>query len=137
MYQKLLTKADLNRLPSLYSQESVKDPIVYLKLFHPIGSWTLYITEFDPKEKIFFGWNPIDGELGYSSLAEIEAIKVRGLGVERDVHFSPKPLSYIKAGKENAPYTLPRGTTGGIKRRVKSSASRTQSKTILSMGGMR
>jgi hypothetical protein len=34
-------------------------------------------------------------EMGYFSLSEMESIKVRGLGIERDVSFTPTPLSQL------------------------------------------
>ncbi len=96
MYQKLLTKENLKNLPVLYSQEKVDDPTVWVKLFHPIGSWTFYAIEYDPTQRLFFGWNPMDEELGYASLDELENTKVHGLGIERDMYFKPQPLSKVK-----------------------------------------
>jgi hypothetical protein len=118
MYQKLLTKEVLDKLPPLYSQDGVKDPMVWVKIFHPIGSWTLFILEYSPKERLFFGWNPMDGELGYSRLEEIESVKVRGMGMERDMHFSPKPLSWVKGGREHDKYVMPKAVPS---KRVKKS----------------
>ena len=34
--------------------------------------------------------------MGYFALSEMEAINVGGLGMERDLHFTPKPLSAVK-----------------------------------------
>ena len=96
---KLLTKEILKRLPALYSQENNPDPIVQVKFFDPCGSWTWYATEFDGKD-IFFGL--VDGfekELGNFSLSELQSYKGRfGLGIERDLYFTPKPLSEIMKG---------------------------------------
>jgi len=96
---KLLTKEILKRLPALYSQENNPDPIVQVKFFDPCGSWTWYATEFDGKD-IFFGM--VDGfekELGNFSLSELQSFKGRlGLGIERDLYFTPKPLSEIMKG---------------------------------------
>ena len=72
------------------------DKICQVKFFHPFCSWTWYATEFDPESGIFFGW--VDGdfpEWGNFSLDEMEAVKVRGLGIERDMHFKPKPMKEI------------------------------------------
>jgi hypothetical protein len=93
---KLLTKEVLEKLPPLYSQENVKDPMVQVKFFHPSSSWTWYAIEYDPKEKLFFGWSPEDNELGYASYDELASVKVRGLGIERDMHFKAAPLSVVK-----------------------------------------
>jgi len=46
---------------------------------------------------LFFEWVFGDfPEYGYFSLSEMQAINVGGLGIERDVHFSPKRLSEVK-----------------------------------------
>jgi hypothetical protein len=81
---------------ALYSQEHEKDPIVIAKLFDPVGSATWYLTEYDPKEKIAFGY--VTGltadEFGYTSLVELESIKrPYGLTIEQDLYFSQKKLS--------------------------------------------
>ena len=98
---KLLTQAILKRLPKLYSQENVEDPVVQVKFFDPCGSFTWYALEFDGKD-LFFGKVVSslcpEGELGYFSLSELKSIKTKpfGLGIERDLYFDPKPLSECK-----------------------------------------
>ena len=91
----LLTAADRNRLPALYSQDKKgMDAIAYVKFFNPGGAGTWYATEFDGKET-FFGYVAGLGgdELGYFSLSELQNYKGRmGLGIERDRHFSPTPI---------------------------------------------
>lgn len=93
----LLTKANRQALPPLYSQENNPDPVAVVKFFTPTSSWTWYATEFDGKD-IFFGL--VDGhekELGNFSLKELESVKgPLGLGVERDRHFTPTPLSKLR-----------------------------------------
>ena len=98
---KLMTKEILDRIPALYSQENEPDPMVHVKFFDPTGSWTWYATEFDPKEGTFFGLvKGFEEELGYFSLAELESVRGRlGLGIERDLHFTPCRLSAIKSGQ--------------------------------------
>jgi hypothetical protein len=108
MAQKLLTKAILDSLPPLYSQEHSKDPIVWAKFFAPWTSFTWFATEYSPEERTFFGWvEGHESELGYFNLDEMEAVRgPGGLKIERDMYFSPKPLSMIKAGHESEPYDL-------------------------------
>lgn len=97
---KLLTKEILSKLPPLYSQENNPDPIVHVKFFDPTGSWTWYATEGSPEEDdfIFFGLViGFEAELGNFSLNELKSIKGKfGLGIERDMHFTPKPLSQVR-----------------------------------------
>ena len=95
---KLLTKAIESKLPALYSQDGKGDAaIVQVKFFNPMGQGTWLATEYDPESRMFFGWAEICpgcGELGYFSLDELESIALPwGLGIERDMHFTPKPLS--------------------------------------------
>ena len=98
---KLITKTLLKQLPPLYSQENEADPIVIVKYFNPVGNGNWFGIEYDPSERIFFGYVSLFGdyndELGYFSLDELESIKGwGGLGIERDLHFKPTRLSEIK-----------------------------------------
>lgn len=116
---KLLTKEVQKNLPSLYSQEGVTDAVVRLKMFNPCGAATWYITEGSPVDEngtyvlgengvkveynpaihsdfLFFGLCDLGygGELGYVSLSELQSLRLPfGLGIERDLHFLPAPLS--------------------------------------------
>ena len=95
----LLTQQDRKKLPPLYSQEDVKDPIVWVKFFNPYGSGTWYAMEFDGKDT-FFGYvkGLGDDELGYFSLREMSSLRGPGgmQGIERDMYFKPCPLSQAK-----------------------------------------
>jgi len=95
----LMTKATEKKIPALYADEKtpLNDKICYVKFFHCFSSWRWFATEYDPKTKIFFGW--VDGnfpEWGTFSLEEMEGIKIMGLGIERDLHFTPKPMKEIE-----------------------------------------
>jgi hypothetical protein len=86
---KLLTKEIIKKLPKLYANENKKlsEIKIVAKFFHPFSSWTWYATEFDGNDT-FFGL--VDGnctELGYFSLNDLESLKIRGLGIERDKFF--------------------------------------------------
>lgn len=85
-------------IPPLYGQENVKDPIVHVKLFTPDSNWTWYITEANRDEGLCFGFvQGLEGELGYIDLNEIrEARGPLGLPIERDIHWTPRPLSEAK-----------------------------------------
>src|SRR3989441_13300707 len=87
------------QLPSLYSQENEKDPMVICKFFHPLSTMTWYAIEGSPEgdDFIFYGWVHSDfPELGYFSLNEMQEVKVMGPGIERDFHFTPKKLSEVR-----------------------------------------
>jgi hypothetical protein len=101
---KLLTKAIEKKLPALYSQDG-KDPRkvrVIVKFFNPCGAGTWYATEFDPVEKVFFGYAKIsDGELGTFTLDDLSSVKLPfGLTIERDLHWNDKTtLHDVMEGK--------------------------------------
>ncbi len=88
--------ADL--LPHLYATENDSDPVAHIKWFTPDSSWTWYVTEYDPKQRLCFGL--VIGharELGYFSLEEIrQARGPLGLPIERDLYFKPTPLSQCR-----------------------------------------
>jgi DNA repair protein RadC len=84
-------------LPRLYATEHAADPIVHAKLFTPWAGWTWFITEFDGEDTLFGLVSGHEVELGYISLAELEALEgPGGLRVERDRHFTPRPLSLVR-----------------------------------------
>jgi hypothetical protein len=101
---KLMTKEIEAKLPALYSQEKVKDPMVVAKFFDPAGSWTWYVIEGSKEgdDTIFYGL--VKGheiELGNFSLNELQSFKGRfGLGIERDIHWRPRPLSEVRSALE-------------------------------------
>ena len=97
---KLLTKEIMKQIPPIGEQDNSKDPIVYVKFFDPCGSFTWFILEYDGNDTFFaFVKSHLcpEGELGYVSLQELKSIKrPLGLGIERDLYFTQKPLSKCK-----------------------------------------
>lgn len=100
----LITGEIKKQLPTLYAQEQTPDPICFLKLFTPDANWTWYITEGSEQEdgdwmlfsKVVNHICP-EGEIGYVLLSELENIRgPLGLAVERDLYWTPKPLSQCK-----------------------------------------
>src|SRR5579859_6558227 len=87
-------------IPPLYAQEGKgNEAIAYVKFFHLLSDWAWYGMEYDPVERLFFGWvwsDPDNSELGYFSLDELEEVEVLGVRIERDTHFEPMPLSAVK-----------------------------------------
>lgn len=111
---KLLTEEIKARLPKRYSQEQVADPIVQVKFFCPWSAWTWYAYEGQEETFVhpdigqevvtweFFGYVVgLDCELGYFTLWDLESVSgPGGLGIERDIHFQPTPLSVIRMKHE-------------------------------------
>ena len=90
----LLTKANRDALPPLYSTEDVPldKKVAVVKFFTPFSNWTWYACEFDG-EDTFFGYvMGLECEWGYFSLSELASVKGPfGLGIERDLHWRPGP----------------------------------------------
>lgn len=87
-------------LPAMYATEGVPtaDKIVWVKYFDPSSNWTWYLVEYDPKEKIAFGYvQGYEREWGYFSLSELATVRNRlGLGIERDIYFRPQRFGDLK-----------------------------------------
>lgn len=96
----LITAKD--KMPAMRSQESVRDPMVQVKLFTPWSGWTWLLTEYDPSDKVAFGFcynssHPDGAELGYVDLTELESLRgPGGLRIEKDIGFKPMVLSQAK-----------------------------------------
>lgn len=43
------------KVPTLYSTEKESDPIAHVKFFTPDSSWTWFVTEYDPAQRLCFG----------------------------------------------------------------------------------
>ena len=87
----LLTKKIIERFREVGNQGGKEDPLVIVKFFNPTGAGTWWATEYDEKNKLFFGYVSILGgacdEWGSFSLEELKSVKgIGGLGIERDLH---------------------------------------------------
>lgn len=96
----LLTQEIREQLPPLYNSEKhpEKEAIAIAKFFSPYSQWTWYAVEFDGEDTF---WGLVDGfemEYGYFSYSELEAVNVLGgvPAVERDLHWSPRPVKEIE-----------------------------------------
>lgn len=103
----MLTKANREALPPLYSQDGKGDKaMVFVKYFTPWTNWTWYATEGEPildeqgKEVDFRFFGYVVGhekELGYFHLNELTEVRGRfGLKIERDRYFRPTTLEEVK-----------------------------------------
>jgi hypothetical protein len=86
-------------LPKLYAQEGNRDAIVHVKFFTPDSAWTWYVTEGEEEEGDFRFFGLVIGferEWGYFVLSELESARGPwGLPIERDLHFTPGPISEV------------------------------------------
>jgi len=102
---KLMTAELRKKIPALYSQEDVKNPMVMTHYFNPYGRGDWYVTEFDGTDRMFGLCCVLEGELGYISLAELEKTSVPmgpyKFPLERDLYWKPILLSdAIKAARQ-------------------------------------
>jgi len=82
------------------SYKTAEEVKIIAKFFNPTGVGTWFATEYDPVDKIFFGYanigDPEMAELGTFSLDELQEFKGRfGLGIERDLFFKDKTLKEV------------------------------------------
>tara|TARA_R110000823_G_scaffold25855_1_gene76014 strand:- start:1848 stop:2168 length:321 start_codon:yes stop_codon:yes gene_type:complete len=78
----------------------------YLKLFNPCGAATWLLSEYDSKQRMFFGLCDLgigSPELGYVSLDELLQIRLpMGLKIERDMSWEPEHtlIEYARKARE-------------------------------------
>ena len=100
MAQMMLTKEIAKKLPKLYETEKVpeSEKVLVVKYFCPWNNWTWYGAEYEPEDKLFFGFvEGFEKEWGYFSLEELESIKGPwGLKIERDYHFNPTKFKDLR-----------------------------------------
>lgn len=95
-----MTKELEEEFKKVGSQEDVRDPVVVCKFFNPCGQATWWATEYNSRNKEFFGFVNLIGEdfaeWGNFSLKELEEITLPfGLKIERDLYFTSQPISKI------------------------------------------
>ena len=96
------TQKELEEIPRLYSGEDVSllDKKIHMHLF--IGNCDWYIAEFDPADRLFFGFAILgddyqNAEWGYISLDELLALRTaQGFEIDRDLYWQPKKAGEIE-----------------------------------------
>ena len=97
------TKKQLAKIPNLYSNEndtvSLRDVKIHMHLF--IGGTDWYVAEYDEKEDLLWGFCVLNNDLqnaewGYASLDELKGIRVRGVDVDRDLHWEIRKASEVE-----------------------------------------
>jgi len=92
----------LKAVPDLYTTENVscKDKLIHLHFF--IGGSDWYIAEISHDDfDLMFGYCILNNDLemaewGYVSLSELDSISVRGIEVDRDLHWSPVAFRQLR-----------------------------------------
>lgn len=85
---------ELVRLPKLYDTDGVllEDKLIHMHFF--IGGCDWYVSEYSPEERLFFGYAILhddfqNAEWGYMSFDEMRAINIKGIEIDRDLHWKP------------------------------------------------
>lgn len=97
MRMQLLTDELKQQLPALGSTDGQTEKVAVCKFFNPtgIGTWFVFEGEETPDgDWMFFGLADLGHpELGYFNLSGLEAVSLPfGMGIERDIFFSPQTL---------------------------------------------
>jgi len=90
----------LSTMPALYAteRENEENHVFRMRFYHPLAQWSWYAVEYDPEDRVFFGW--LDGdfqEWGYFSLLEMAFLEVRGVRIMWDVDFKAIGFEELKA----------------------------------------
>lgn len=106
LQMQLLTMEIAERLPKNDDIVNLEDAVAQCHFFMPGTGFDWYVLSGDPVENgewFFVGWGAWDddgGEYGHTSTWELERMQGPcGLGVERDLYFTPKPISEIIAAR--------------------------------------
>ena len=90
------------KIPKLYEQgdkhSSVDDHILYVRLSDPLTGWTWYIAEYDPNDRIAFGYvEGLENEWGYIDINELDELPT----IIMDSNFKPITFKELKSKEEN------------------------------------
>ncbi|MEL6498369.1 MAG: DUF2958 domain-containing protein [Planctomycetota bacterium] len=87
-------------MPRLYDTENTpwEQKVIYEHFF--IGGSDWYAAEYDPNDRLLFGYAVLNqdyqnSEWGYFSLDELKDIRVRGIEIDRDLHWDERPAGSI------------------------------------------
>ena len=96
------TARRLAQVPGLYRTEDVplQDKLIWLHFFIAGCDW--YVVEYDPREKLFWGFAILNGdylnaEWGYISFGEMREILVNGIEIdcEREEFWKVRPAGEV------------------------------------------
>lgn len=92
----------LSIMPALYAtqRQDVENHLFLMRFYHPLSRSSWFAVEYDPQERIFFGWTDGDfQEWGYFSLLEMAFVEVRGVPIMWDTDYKPTCFGDWKASE--------------------------------------
>ena len=91
----------LGRIPELYSTEATKwqEKYIYEHFFIFDSDW--FIAEYCPRDRLFFGYAILNGDLqnsewGYAAFDELRAVKHLGVEIDRDLYWKVRKASEVE-----------------------------------------
>ncbi len=92
---------DLQRLPRLYETDHLPPAEKIIQEHFFLGSCDWYMSEYDPDDRVFFGYAILNddfqnSEWGYVSFDELRSVRVRGIEVDRDLHWKVRKASEVE-----------------------------------------
>ena len=103
------TDQDLKKMPRLYATENTpaEDTMIYEHFF--LGGCDWYVAEYDPDERVFFGYAILNDDLdnaqwGSISVDRLRQVRTRqGIEVDRDPHSDERLLWLGRLYSEGPP----------------------------------
>ena len=99
------TEEELRKLPKLYETEkvSLEEKLIHMHFF--IGGCDWYISEYEPSERLFFGYAILNNDLqnsewGYISYDELRDISIQGIEIDRDLYWKSQRALEVDRIKE-------------------------------------
>jgi len=93
-----MTKEIEKKAQKQFPLGSKMSQMVLAKFFDPCGGWTWYLMNQDPNDPNYL-WGIVKGfevEIGSFSLSELSSYRGKfGLGIERDLYFTPKSAKEV------------------------------------------
>ncbi|MFA6100412.1 MAG: hypothetical protein WC750_06125 [Patescibacteria group bacterium] len=94
------TEKQLSAIPAMYSTENVplKDKVIHMHFFLGGSDW--YVAEYDPKERMFFGFVILNNDLecaewGPFSYDELKTLRAGFVQMDRDRHWTIRPAGEV------------------------------------------
>ena len=95
------SEEELRELPSINTNANTPWKEIIIHQHYILDACDWFMAEYDPQGKIFFGFailndDLVNAEWGYVSFEELRDVNVRGIEVDRDLHWRSRPASEVE-----------------------------------------